>query len=234
MILLSEPIVSEESQCPYIEGKMWRFTYFFAREVLDSELSEILARGWRKFGFYYFKPVCHDCNACIPIRLRTDEFRPTKSQRRVKKKCSEIRVQFNDLEYRDEIFEIYKDHSMARFGKKAEQDDFINSFYLPSCPAIQSEYFIEDKLMAVGFLDLSSDSLSSIYFIYNSDYLKYSPGTMSVIKETEYAASLGLSYYYLGYYINENTRMSYKNSFHVNEKMDWSTGQWIKEGISPE
>lgn len=229
MKLLSEPQLSEESSCPYIDGKRWRFSYFFALDVTAEELDLILSRGWRKFGMYYFKPVCRECRDCIPIRVKTDELKPTRSQRRALKDCRDIRVEFKDMEYRDEIFEIYKDHSHYRFSKESDEEDFRSSFYTKSCPAMQSEYYIEDKLAGVGFIDLSSNAMSSIYFIYKNEFAKYRLGTFSAIKESEYALSLGLKYYYLGYYIENNPSMAYKNSFHVNEKMDWNTGEWLHE-----
>ncbi|PKL16200.1 MAG: hypothetical protein CVV49_17435 [Spirochaetae bacterium HGW-Spirochaetae-5] len=229
MKLLSEPQVSEESHCPYIEGRKWRFSYFFALEVTAEELDIILSRGWRKFGMYYFKPVCSKCRECIPIRVIADELTPSRSQRRALKDCRDVRVEFREMEYRDEIFEIYKDHSHYRFNKESDEDDFRSSFYTRSCPAIQSEYYIDDKLAAVGFLDVSSNGLSSIYFIYRDEFARYSLGTFSALKESEYALSIGLKYYYLGYYIQNNSSMAYKNSFHINEKMDWNTGEWIRE-----
>lgn len=230
MKLLSEPHVSEESDCPYIQGRKWRFSYFFAVEVNGEELNYILSRGWRKFGMYYFKPVCRGCRECIPIRVRASDLHPSKSQRRVLKKCSDIRVEFKDLDYRDEIFEIYRIHSLERFGREANHEDFHASFYTRSCPSIQSEYYIGDRLAGVGFLDVSTEALSSIYFIYHTDFLKYSPGIFSVLRETSFAASIGLKYYYLGYYVKDNGSMSYKDSFRVNEKMDWLSGEWIGEG----
>jgi arginine-tRNA-protein transferase len=231
MKLLSEPLVSDESPCSYIKGRYWRFAYFFALDVTAEELDTILSKGWRKFGMYYFKPACRDCRKCIPIRVKADELNLSRSQRRVVKDCKNIRVEFKDLEYRDEIFEIYKDHSLNRFSKNSNDEDFYTSFYTQSCPSMQSEYYIDNKLAGVGFLDVSSNSLSSIYFIYSSGFKNYRLGTFSAIKETGFALSLGLKYYYLGYFIENNSSMAYKNNFHINEKMDWETGKWLHEDL---
>ncbi len=229
MKLFSDPLISEESECPYIAGRKWRFSYFFASDVTGDELNYILSRGWRKFGMYYFKPMCRGCRECIPIRLKTGEIKSTKSQRRVLKKCSNIKVEFRDLECRDEIYEIYRVHSLGRFGRESNYEDFCSSFYTRSCPSIQSEYYIDNRLAGIGFLDISTEALSSVYFIYHTDFLHYSPGTFSVLREAAFADSIGLKYYYLGYYIKENQSMSYKDNFHINEKMDWISGEWINE-----
>jgi len=229
MLLHSDLKRSPESDCPYLKEKKWRTDYFFASGLTGDELEELLSRGWRKFGIYYFRPSCLDCEECVPIRLLTSDIRLSKSMKRVLRKGGDIEVFFHEPEYRDEIFQMYQKHSHVRFEKTSSHSDFMHSFYMPSCPGLQSEYFLDGILVAVGFLDISSAALSSIYFIYDTDYSEYSLGTLSVIKEAQYAASLGLPYYYLGYYVKDNSSMSYKNSFHRNEKMDWKTGEWIIE-----
>lgn len=203
MKLFSEPLVSEESPCSYIHGRNSRFSYFFAMDVSAEELEAILSRGWRKFGMYYFKPSCINCRECIPIRIKAEELIPSKSQRRVLKECADLHVEFKNMEFRDEIFEIYKDHSLNRFNKDSNKEDFYSSFYTMSCPAMQSEYYIENKLAAVGFLDISSEALSSIYFIYKDEFKNFNLGTFSAFKEAGHALTLGLKYYYLGYYIRK-------------------------------
>ena len=226
MKLLSEYRISEESDCPYLKEKKCRFAYFFGAEVSAHELDALLSSGWRKFGLYYFMPACNDCRECIPIRIKTNELILSKSQRRAVRDCRDIHIEFKDLEYRDEIFDVYKDHSYNRFRKDSGREDFFDTFYTQSCPSMQSEYYVDNKLAAVGFIDRSSDSLSSVYFVYRTEFLKLRLGTFSVINEANFALSLGLSYYYLGYYIENNKSMSYKNSFNINEKMSWETGMW--------
>ena len=54
-------------------------------------------------------------------------------------------------------------------------------------------------------------------------------GTFGAIKEIEFAASRGLKYYYLGYYIENNHSMSYKDRFHPNEKYNWHEDRWLIE-----
>lgn len=228
MILLQEPRLSDFTPCSYIPDRMWRFEYFFAHGLDGRELDLLLQRGWRKFGEYYFRPDCGDCRRCIPIRILAQEFKPGKSQRRIAKKCGAIEVRFGELDYREEIFEIYRDHSLQRFGKESEEEDFLASFYTQSCPALQSEYSCDGELIAVGFLDMSYEALSSVYYIYKTSHERFRLGTYSIIRETEYAASRGLKYYYLGYYIEENASMAYKGHFHPHEKYDWENRVWVR------
>ncbi len=229
MIIIQEPHISDNNSCAYIEGETCRFQYFFALDLNENELDVLLSSGWRKFGVYYFRPDCGKCFKCIPIRILTGEFSASKSQRRVLRKSSEIEVKFGPLEFKEEIYDIYREHSKTRFGNETEREDFISTFYTRTCPAYQSEYYLNNELIGVGFLDRSSQSLSSVYFIYRTDFMDYNPGTYSILKEIEFAAGLGLPYYYLGYYIAENPRMSYKNQFFPNEKYDWNKGLWLRD-----
>ncbi|MCX7679115.1 MAG: arginyltransferase [Spirochaetes bacterium] len=226
MYLLKEPVLSEESCCSYLPDRLWRFWYFFADGVSADELQLLLDAGWRKFGYYYFMPSCCGCRLCIPLRVLVKEFIPSKNQREVLKRCRNVRVKFRPLEYSEKIFQIYATHSIERFGKMPERDEFYFNFYQTSCPAMQSEYYLGDELIAVGFLDVAKHGLSSVYFIYETKYSRLSLGTFSAIKEIEYAALQGFSYYYLGYYISECSRMRYKARFKPYELYDWETRSW--------
>ena len=230
MILLQGPRLSYFLSCPYIRDEECRFEYFYANNLDGTDLDELLRLGWRKFGEYYFRPSCGSCRRCIPLRVLVQEFKPTKTQRRVMRKCAGLMVRFGGLDYRDEIFDIYRDHSRTRFGMESSPEEFFATFYTKSCPAMQSEYFLDEKLIAAGFIDISTDSLSSVYFAYRTAYERYRLGTYSVLKEVEYAAIKGLKYYYLGYYVRDNRSMAYKNHFHPNEKFDWESREWVREG----
>lgn len=218
---------SDEMPCSYLHAKNSRFEYFFATDVSAEELDFLLESGWRKFGMYYFRPDCVNCLNCIPIRIQTKKFKPSKTQKRVLKKREKITMRTGPLQFKKEIFDIYRIHSRDRFQRETNDiDEFYHSFYLQSCPSMQSEYYIDNILAAVGFIDQSSNSLSSVYLAYDTAYEKYSLGTLSVIMEIELAASLGLEYYYLGYVINENHSMAYKGSFYPHELYDWPTQTW--------
>ncbi len=217
------------NNCSYVADREWCFEYFFATDLLPAELEAYLARGWRKFGAYYFRPQCKSCSECIPLRVIVPEFVPSKSQRRVLKKGKAVRVEFKPLEYRKEIFEIYRIHSRDRFNQHSNEDEFIESFYTPSCPSLQSEYYLEDQLVAVGFLDRSDRSLSSVYFVYDTAFEKYRLGTYSALCEIAFAAKEELQYYYLGYFIAENKSMAYKGNFRPNERYCWGEETWKKE-----
>lgn len=227
MVEIRERDISDEFQCPYLDQQS-RNEYFFAMELNHEDINKLLSEGWRKFGWYYFRPACNSCQACIPLRVLANEFQPSRSQRKVINKNTNTELKVCGLEYRDEIFELYEKHSRVRFDQPSEKQDFIETHFFPSCPGLQTEYYVDEKLVAVGFLDQGSTGLSSVYFIYDTDYSHLSLGVYGAIKEIELAQKMDLDYYYLGYWINENASMKYKNQYYPHELMNWDSEQWAK------
>ncbi|MCM8529417.1 MAG: arginyltransferase [Lentisphaeraceae bacterium] len=227
MVEIRDRDFSDEFQCPYLDQKA-RNEYFFAMELDHEDINKLLGQGWRKFGWYYFRPACDKCKSCIPLRVLTKDFKPSRSQRKVINKNVNTEVKVCNLEYRDEIYALYEKHSRVRFEQPSEKQDFIETHYFTSCPGLQTEYYVDEKLVAVGFLDHGTTGLSSVYFIYDTDYSHLSLGVYGAIKEIELAAKMDLDYYYLGYWINENASMRYKNKYYPHELMDWEAEKWRK------
>lgn len=232
MEILKEPELSEAVDCPYIKGEKFLQEYFYAYQVNEREYDEFLSAGWRRFGLFFFRPACVQCRSCVPIRILCSRFIPSKSQRRILKKNSETEVRLSPPLFRNEIFDIYKKHSKIKFGQDSDLSRFKESFFTAAVPSAQSEYFIDGKLIGVGFLDISSHAFSSVYFIYDPDYSKYSPGTFSIMKEIEIAGELGVEYYNLGYWIKENPSMAYKGKFKPYQTYDWKEKIWLNGDCS--
>jgi arginyl-tRNA--protein-N-Asp/Glu arginylyltransferase len=228
MKYLTEVNKSIHFDCPYIIGQKAQYEMFHAYELSYEDLDSLLEKGYRKFGKFFFKPACPSCSKCVPIRIPVDKITPSKSQRRSIRKAENVEVTFSELTFTDEIFRIYCEHSQKFENKECSIDHFIQSFYERSGPALQSNYFLDKTLIAVGFIDHSSNAFSSVYFIYRNGYEKLSLGTVSVFMECNEALRRGLSYYYLGYYVSENHSMNYKNRFAPHELYDWENQRWYQ------
>ncbi|MBN2616950.1 MAG: arginyltransferase [Spirochaetales bacterium] len=230
MLVYLEPTISENSECPYINTEKYKQRYAVLKDLDTVEFDFMLHNGWRHFGYYFFMPNCDNCNKCIPIRTLVNDFTPTKSQKRnLKKNDSVIEVSFEKPEFTKEIYEIYSKHSLIKFNQKTEEKDFIESFFSDALKgnSLLSLYRIENKLVGVGFLDISETGLSSVYFCYDPQYSKMGLGVYSVLKEIEYSKNMGKDYYYLGYYVKGNQSMEYKASYTPSEILDWDKAQWV-------
>ena len=223
-----ELFLSESTNCPYLEEQRARFENFFALELSPEETDFILNSGWRKFGPHFFRPQCEKCQACTPLRVLTDSFVATKEQRRVLKKGRELKSTFGPLEYEPRYFELYRQHSIEKFKSIpiTSEQDFFESFFIPSTPSLLHRIEYDGELVAAGLLDKGELSLSSVYFFYDPSFSKYSLGTLSALREIEYARTSALPHYYLGYYIKENKHMSYKARFSPYQLYDWYNQTW--------
>jgi arginine-tRNA-protein transferase len=226
MVLYHDLAISNPVSCPYLENKVFTQAYFFAGEVDYEEAEKLFSTGWRKFGHFFFRPVCVQCRNCVPVRIPVEKIVLSRSQRRLVRKNRSTVVTFSPLEFDEEVFEIYKEHSGERFGKKVDRDEFINNFCTISCPSLLSKYYINGTLAAAGFLDISSQGLSSVYFVFRKQFGHLGLGNYSVLREAEQAKLMGLHYYYLGYYVVDNRTMEYKTRFLPYETYNWNTEQW--------
>ena len=86
------------------------------------------------------------------------------------------------------------------------------------------DYYLEDRLVGVGIVDEGRDSLSSNYFYYDTDFPERRLGVLSILREMALAGVMRKKYYYLGFYIEENPKMSYKKFFRPNQVLE--NGEW--------
>ena len=70
-------------KCPYLKGKTARHENVLVKELAEEELETLLKLGFRHFGEYFFRPMCHQCHSCIPIRIPVEKFIPSKSVKRL-------------------------------------------------------------------------------------------------------------------------------------------------------
>jgi leucyl-tRNA---protein transferase len=225
MNLFQPPQLDEPCPCPYLPIRQKRSEFFLAGQVSAAEIDTLLAAGWRKFGYYFFRPSCPECNRCTPLRVIVDDFLPSRSQRRLLRSDS-LRMTFGPLYPSERAYTIFRDHSQLRFGQSTTVEEFIATFYQPSCPALQSELYLGEELIGLGFLDHGVNSLSSVYFCFDPRHAPLQPGTFSILGEIAHAARLGLRYYYLGYYVPGCPSMTYKDHFRPRQHFDWHKGVW--------
>ena len=78
----------------------------------------------------------------------------------------------------------------------------------------------------MAVLDLLPHCVSGVYFVYHSDYEKFSFGKISALREAALALEGGYQYYYMGYYIHTCDKMRYKNDYKPQNFLDLETMTW--------
>ena len=151
-------------------------------------------------------------------------FRPSRTQRRVLRRGEPIALEIGPPAYRDEKYEIYRRHK-ERFGgagpsRGESPDAFRKSFYEAGNFTRECVYRLEGRIVAISFLDLTRRAASSIYCCFDPEFARWSPGTLSILREIAQARELGIPYYYLGYWVHENRSLRYKADFRPCEAFD--------------
>lgn len=216
--------------CPYLPDRTW-ITHTFQADALSETLYErMMEQGWRRSGTAFYQNHCPGCNLCIPIRVPTDRFRPSKSQRRVLRKNEDITFRMNPAAYDDEAYELYRRYNTTRHGEDetASRSGFKRFLCDSPIDTRMMRYYAADRLVGIGWVDVVPDGLSSVYFVFDPEESHRSLGTFSAMKEIETARSMGKGWVYLGFYVPGCHKMSYKRRFRPFQLAD--TGHWVEHG----
>jgi arginine-tRNA-protein transferase len=140
------------SECPYLPGRVARTPMQYPiRPLTPDELDRRLAMGYRRQGALLYDVQCPSCRACEPIRLRADTFRPSRTQRRIFRRASELlEVEIGPLEYSDERVALYNRHKIERGLSLRElpmSPDGYRSFLVDRCC---DAFEIRDRNVGVG------------------------------------------------------------------------------------
>ncbi len=74
-------------------------------------------------------------------------------------------------------------------------------------------FYDKGRLIAVAVVDKLEDGLSAIYTFFDPGQDKRSLGAYAILWEVEQAREMGLDYLYLGYWIRDCQKMSYKADY---------------------
>jgi arginyl-tRNA--protein-N-Asp/Glu arginylyltransferase len=95
-------------------------------------------------------------------------------------------------------------------------------------------YRVSGMLIAVGVVDVLPQGLSSVYLFYHPQFAHdlVPLGKYAILQEIEFARSLQLPYYYLGYYIESCTKMRYKAEYKPSELLCPTTYKWVDAALA--
>jgi len=223
------------SPCPYLPGREERkvFTHLVGDKA--SELNDLLTHGgFRRSQSIAYRPACEGCRACLSIRVIADEFRPTRSLRRILARnadlIGEMRVSMPTSEQYS-VFRGYLD-SRHRDGGMADMTvlDYAMMVEDSHVDTRVVEYRVRDAdsgftgrssgpLRAVALTDVLSDGLSMVYSFYDPDHHARSLGTFMILDHITRARRMGLPYVYLGYWVEGSRKMHYKSRFMPQQRL---------------
>ena len=75
--------VTAPQPCPYLDDRVERKLFTGLQDANGQELNDALSKqGFRRSQNVLYRPACADCSACISVRIKVSDFKPTKSQKR--------------------------------------------------------------------------------------------------------------------------------------------------------
>ncbi|XP_044759815.1 arginyl-tRNA--protein transferase 1 [Coccinella septempunctata] len=102
---------------------------------------------------------------------------------------------------------------------------------VPAYGSYHQQYWLDDKLIAVGVIDILPKGVSAVYFFYDPDYRELTLGTYGALKEVQLSRelypSLGTTYYLMGFYVHSCKKMRYKGNMHPSDLLCPETYQWF-------
>ena len=168
------------SPCPYLAGKEERkvFTHLVGERA--GELNDLLTHGgFRRSQSIAYRPACEACRACVSVRVVVDDFRPTRSMRRVLDRNADLVGEMRAAVPTSEQYSVFRAYLDSRHHDGGMADMTVLDYAMMVEDSHVSTKMVEYRtraidgragdLLAVGLTDVLGDGLSMVYSFYEPD-----------------------------------------------------------------
>ena len=223
------------SPCPYLAGREERkvFTHLVGERA--PELNDLLTHGgFRRSQSIAYRPACETCRACVSVRVVVDDFRATRSMRRVLDRNSDLVAEMRVPVPTSEQYSIFRGYLDSRHRDGGMADMTVLDYAMMVEDSHVETRIVEFRrrgpdsrltgrgngpLLGVALTDVLSDGLSMVYSFFDPDAGARSLGTFIILDHIARARRLGLPYVYLGYWVKGSKKMDYKGRFLPQERL---------------
>ena len=221
--------------CGYLPGMVERkvFTHLIGRRA--PQINDLLTQaGFRRSQTIAYRPACEGCRACVSIRVPVDQFKPSRSHRRVMEANRVLVGEQKSNSATTEQYALFRSYLAGRHPDGGMMEMSVLDFSLmiedSHVETDVIEYrrrgpdtFINGRgtgsLIATALTDVLSDGLSMVYSFYDPSEETRSLGTFMILDHMERARRRGLPYLYLGSWIEGSRKMDYKARFMPQERL---------------
>lgn len=219
--------LEENRDCSYFDNKISDIRYRYVERCNIADYQNMLEHGWRRFGRLHFVPECKTCNECVSMRILVDDFKFSKSHKRVfaKNKNTQVVVKKPSLTF--EHLNLYDRYHSYMADKKGwnyapiepleYKRSYVNGAYEFGYEFL---YFVDSVLVGVALVDVLPTSISSIYCYYDHKYEDLSLGKFSILTQIALAKNAKIPHIYLGYWIKDHHSMGYKEYYEPFEVLE--------------
>lgn len=204
--------------CSYLPDEQAVTLFLDPHQAIDpatyGKLSEL---GFRRSGAHLYRPHCAQCRACIPARIPVADFAPSSQQKRILKRNRDLRVYTVQPIMSDEIYKLYARYITARHSDgdmyPPSREQFCSFLVSEDAFCEFNEFRLDGQLMAVAVTDRLYNGLSAVYTFFDPDEARRSLGRYAILWQVEQARRSNLPAVYLGYWIRNCHKMSYKTEY---------------------
>lgn len=205
--------------CPYLPGRTERrlVTDLTGRQA--AAFHDVLSQaGFRRSHCVAYVPICRGCNACAAVRVKALAFEPSRTHRRIWTRNRDLIAQSKPPRATDEQFTLFRAYQKARHGdgEMAQMDYYDYQALVEDTPVATNVLELRSPrgvLHAVCVFDRVADGFSAVYSFFQTEETRRSLGTYVILSLIEYARATGLPHVYLGFWIADCSKMSYKANF---------------------
>ncbi len=211
-------MITPPHKCSYLSDRL--ATTVFAEPFLpdnDVVYSNLTKHGFRRSGEYLYRPYCQNCQDCISVRIPINSFKPRRIQKRIWKKNQDLQVIPVLPNFKQEHFDLYCRYVNTRH-KGGNMDNPSPKEYMRFLTSSWSitvfyEFRLQTQLVGLAVIDQVENSLSAVYTFFEPIYASRSLGVYAILWEIEESKRLNLEWLYLGYFIKNCQKMSYKTDY---------------------
>lgn len=230
-------IQDSPSPCPYIDSLTARMPLLYPVAPLGGEdVDLLLAGGFRRSGSLLYYTQCAPCHACEPTRVDVSAFQLSTSFKRVLRRAEkELTLTWQTPRVDESRVQMYNAHRTGRgLGNSPPIDaSAYRAFLTDSCwPTLELEIRSGQQLIGVSIMDVGGTSVSAVYTHFDPAASRFSPGTLSVLKQIEWAAENQRRWVYLGLYVCSNPHLNYKSRFVPQQRL--IAGEWRQINVAPQ
>jgi arginine-tRNA-protein transferase len=221
--------ITAPAPCPYLPGRIERkvFTHLIGADArqLNSQLSQ---SGFRRSQNIAYRPACDGCSSCVSVRVCVSEFEWTPAFRKIVRRNNDIATHIVQAKATSEQYSLFRGYIDDRHADGGMADMTVLDF-----AAMVDETFVDSKLVeyrvasgerrgelvACVLTDILNDGLSLIYSFYEPGLADRSLGTFMILDHIRRAKRMGLTYLYLGYWVQGSRKMGYKARYLPQERL---------------
>ncbi len=208
----------EPATCGYFSDRQATNVYADPHHPYPSRVYDtLLAQGFRRSGEFIYRPACHQCQACVPVRVPAGAYTPTRRDRRTLKANLDLTVTCVTGKYTDEYFDLYQRYLNTRHAgggmDEQTQEDFKRFLISPWGDTLFLDVRLDDTCVAVAVTDSTAAGLSAVYTFFDPEQHRRSLGRFCILQQLELCNRIGLPHLYLGYWIEDCQKMHYKKDF---------------------